>query len=464
MVSFRGIKILATTIWLGVDGFKPPVSNRPVLSVPNPHVSLPTMRGGGENLRMTATTMDSNPSYNRAMDLSSFFLADIKGGLGPYLPIFLLADHGLSPSAIGLILSVSGFAGLVCQPFTGALIDKTGKPRGIISAALMIISASVLSILFVRNVPMLCVLQGLIGVCGGVFPPALAALTLGLTGSGDGFSQRIGRNDMFVHLGGASAAIAAGFFSQFNNRAVFYLVAFNALIALTTLRFVPAPNMKKEAVPIQSNKTEAPKTKKPTIIDVLGRKGSPLLLFAFCLALFHFANAAMLPLVGQKLTSIYGVENATVLTSSAIVAAKFVMAPISRFVGTYADKWGRRPLLLIGFMALPIRGFLFSLSNNKFFLLGTQLLDGVGAGMLDTLLPLIVRDSVGTSASLFGTSLGAIATIQGIGATLSNALAGVVVEKAGFDVAFRVLAGFSLFALLLLVTKMPETKNMAADE
>ena len=169
------------------------------------------------------------------------------------------------------------------------------------------------------------------------------------------------------------------------------------------------------------------------------------------MALLSFLFIYPLPLVSFLISVSFVFR----LTSSAIVAAKFVMAPVAKFVGTYADKWGRRPLLLFGFLALPIRGFLFSMSNNKFFLLGTQLLDGLGAGMLDTLLPLVVSDVVGNSgdASLFGTSLGAIATIQGIGATLSNVLAGMVVEKAGFDIAFRVLTSFSIVALLSWLLK-----------
>jgi len=455
-------------LFTATTGFKIPFSNHPpVPAIRNHIVSSRIVRGGTDTVHLSASTstMSSGNSYDRSMDLSSFFLADIRAGLGPYLPIFLLADHNLSPSSIGLILSVAGLTGLVSQPFTGALIDRTGKPREIITLALLLIAASSLSILFVRNIPLLCVLQAITGAAGGVFPPAIAAMTLGITGSGTAFSQRIGRNDSFIHLGGAISAIAAGVFSKWNSRAVFYLLAFNTFCALITIRLVPVTtktNSDRKQTSETKAKTDAVKEKtKTSIFRLLGSKNSPLLLFAFCLALFHLANAAMLPLVGQKLTSVYGLENATMLTSSAIVCAKFVMAPIARFVGAKADSWGRRPLLLIGFMALPIRGFLFSLSNSKFWMLGVQLLDGVGAGMLDTLCPLVVRDVVG-NASSFGASLGAIATIQGIGATLSNSLAGVVVQYAGFDVAFRVLGSLALVALLLLVTKMPETKKHVA--
>merc|ERR1719445_1504983 len=172
----------------------------------------------------------------------------------------------------------------------------------------------------------------------------------------------------------------------------------------------------------------------------------------------------MLPLVGQKLASVHGVEGATMLTASAVVGAKLVMAPVAKTVGTKAESWGRRPLLIFAFMVLPIRGFLFSLSSSKLWMLGVQLLDGLGAGVLDTLLPVVVTDVVSGSgdSSSFGTSLGAIATMQGIGATLSNSIAGVVVEYAGFDVAYRALAAMAAVPFLLVLSKMPETRGYKA--
>src|SRR5882672_4431200 len=99
-----------------------------------------------------------------------------------------------------------------------------------------------------------------------------------------------------------------------------------------------------------------------------------------CVTMFHFANAAMLPLVGQKL-ALADRDIGTALMSVCIVAAQIVMVPMAMLVGANADPWGRKPLFLAGFAILPIRGALYTLSDNAYWLVGVQLLDGVGAGI-----------------------------------------------------------------------------------
>jgi MFS family permease len=120
-------------------------------------------------------------------------------------------------------------------------------------------------------------------------------------------------------------------------------------------------------------------------------KSAPLVIFGLCVMLFHFANAALLPLVGQKLAAAFPKE-ATAMMSSCIVAAQLVMLPIALLVGRTADSWGRKPLFLAGFAILPIRAVLYTLSNNSFWLIGVQLLDGIGAGIFGALTPLVIAD------------------------------------------------------------------------
>ena len=117
----------------------------------------------------------------------------------------------------------------------------------------------------------------------------------------------------------------------------------------------------------------------------------PLVIFGLCAMLFHFANAPLLPLVGQKLAAAYPKE-ATAMMSSCIIAAQLVMLPIALLVGRKADVWGRKPLFLAGFAILPIRAVLYTFSGNSFWLIGVQVLDGVGAGIFGALTPLVVAD------------------------------------------------------------------------
>jgi MFS family permease len=165
----------------------------------------------------------------------------------------------------------------------------------------------------------------------------------------------------------------------------------------------------------------------------------PLLIFAGCAIMFHFANAAMLPLVGQKL-ALQDKNLGTSLMSACIVAAQIVMVPMAMLVGAKADAWGRKPLFLIALSVLTVRGCLYPLSDNPYWLVGVQLLDGVGAGIYGAIFPVIVADLM-RGTGRFNVAQGAIITAQGIGAALSTTLAGIVVVHGGYSAAFLTLAG-----------------------
>ncbi|HAB02500.1 MAG TPA: MFS transporter, partial [Pseudomonas sp.] len=165
--------------------------------------------------------------------------------------------------------------------------------------------------------------------------------------------------------------------------------------------------------------------------------------------------AAMLPLVSQKLSQV-DMRLATTLTSACIVAAQLVMVPMAWLVGAKAEQWGRKPFLLAGFLILPLRGALYVFSDSPFWLVGVQLLDGVGAGIFGALFPIVVRDlTEGTGR--FNVSLGALTTVFGLGAALSPGIAGLVVQSAGYDAAFLTLAGIAAVAFVLVWAAVPET-------
>jgi hypothetical protein len=186
-------------------------------------------------------------------------------------------------------------------------------------------------------------------------------------------------------------------------------------------------------------------------------KSRPLVIFGLCVMLFHLANTALLPLVGQKLAAAYPKE-ATAMMSACIVAAQAVMLPIALLVGRTADSWGRKPLFLAGFAILPIRAVLYTLSDNSFWLVGVQVLDGVGAGIFGALTPLVIADIM-RGTGRYNLAQGAIATVQGIGASLSGLAAGVIVDHFGYSAAFLTLGAAAFVALVVFALRMPETAD-----
>jgi len=181
-----------------------------------------------------------------------------------------------------------------------------------------------------------------------------------------------------------------------------------------------------------------------------------LLIFAVCVALFHLANATMLPLVGQKL-ALANKNLGTSLMSACIVAAQFVMVPMAMLVGAKADAWERKPLFLAALMILPIRGALYTFSDNSYWLVGVQLLDGIGAGIFGAIFPIVVADLM-RGTGRFNVAQGAVITAQGIGSALSTSLAGFVVVYAGYSAAFLTLGGIAAVGAVLFFFAMPETQ------
>ena len=146
------------------------------------------------------------------------------------------------------------------------------------------------------------------------------------------------------------------------------------------------------------------------------------------------------------------------MMSFCMVAAQGVMLPIAVFVGRNADRLGRRPIFLVAFAALPIRAALYTLSDNPFWLLGVQLLDGVGAGIYQALTPLVIADIM-RGTGRYNLAQGAVATTQGIGASVSALAAGEVVDHFGYSAAFLFLAAGAAIAWAIFGLFMPETRN-----
>jgi predicted MFS family arabinose efflux permease len=402
---------------------------------------------------------------NHALDAANFFLADVRDALGPYLAVYLLTERQWDAASIGVVMSIATVAGILAQTPAGALVDATKAKRAAMVAAAALVTAASLLVPWLSSFWPVAVSQATAHAAGVLFGPALAAVTLGIVGHG-AFTKRIGRNESFNHAGNACAAAAAGAAAfLWGPKVVFYLLAAMAIGSIISVLTIPEHaidhNLARGLDDAESNKGETTGDDKPSGLKVLFTC-RPLLIFAICAVMFHFANAAMLPLVGQKL-ALQDKNFGTSLMSACIVAAQIVMVPMAMLVGAKADEWGRKPLFLIALLVLTIRGCLYPLSENAYWLVGVQLLDGVGAGIYGAVFPVIVADLM-RGTGRFNVAQGAVITAQGIGAALSTTLAGFVVVHAGYSAAFLTLAGIAAVGLALYFFVMPETQGHESVE
>jgi MFS family permease len=149
---------------------------------------------------------------------------------------------------------------------------------------------------------------------------------------------------------------------------------------------------------------------------------------------------------------------ATALIAACIVVPQIIVAVFSPWVGRKAEQWGRKPLLLLGFVALPVRGVLFAAIVSPWLLVGVQVLDGVSAAVMGVLLPIVVAD-VTHRTGHFNAALGAAGTAAGIGASISPSLAGFTIDFFGGQAAFLLLAAVAALGTAILWSGMPETRR-----
>ena len=392
-----------------------------------------------------------------SLDAVNFLSADVRGAVGPFLNVFLVTQQHWSQSEVGLVTTIGGLLGIAVQTPIGGAIDDTHAKRGAIVIALAVLAVTAIVIFAFPTFWPVAIANSLMSIAGDVFGPAVAALTLGLFAR-KLLARRMGRNSAFDHAGNVTIALLAGAVGYvFSQRAVFLLVPVFAILTAVAVLSIPAKAIDYDRA---RGADEKPGAKKGAVaIAGLGVlfKSRPLAIFGLCVMLFHFANAPMLPLVGQKLATAYPKE-ATAMMSACIVAAQLVMLPIALLVGHTADSWGRKPLFLAGFAILPIRAVLYTVSDNSFWLIGVQILDGVGAGIFGALASLVIADIM-RGTGRFNLAQGAIATMVGIGASLSGLGAGEIVDHFGYSAAFLSLGAAAAVALVVFAIWMPETAD-----
>jgi MFS family permease len=382
----------------------------------------------------------------------NFFLADAQTGVGPFLAIYL-AGYGWNEERVGLALTVAGIAGILAQTPAGALVDQIHRKRTLIAAGVVALALGALLIAFLPTFWSVMSGQVLIGTASSIFGPAICAISLGIVGH-PLFDARQGRNQSFNSAGNVVAAVSMGLLGYFvSNRSIFFFVAICTLPTLLALRTIRADEIDYEQA---RGANEDAGARKPTGAAAL-LKERPLLIFLICAVMFHFANAAMLPLLGEMLAKGHG-RSSMMFMSACVVTTQLVITLIAAWSGRKAGSWGRKPLLLIAFGVLPVRAVLYTPTGNTVALVAIQILDGIGAGIFGVVSVLVIADLTRGSGR-FNVTLGAIATAVGIGASLSQTIAGTIVHHFSFDAGFLFLAAIAAVAFGILYFFMPETRE-----
>jgi MFS family permease len=391
----------------------------------------------------------------RGLDWFIFFLADVQTGFGPFIAVYLTTQKWTHVE-IGLVLSIGGVVGLIGQMPGGAIVDAARSERLVAGLAVATIGLCALGYAAWPIFPVVVAAATLHAAASCVLGPAIAAISLGLVGP-LAIGERFGRNARYASLGnGVAAAVMGTAGYLLSSRSVFlvtFLLAIPTLIALSRIREREIDIAQAHGAVVR----DVPDARATSVFSLMRQR--PLLIFACSVLLLQLANAAMLPLMAGVVTT-RSAQWAPVLIAACIIVPQAIVALSSPSVGRKAQAWGRRPLLLVGFAALAVRGVLFATVSDPYLLVAVQVFDGVTAAVFSVMIPLIVAD-VAFGSGHFNLAQGIVGTATGIGASLSNVLAGYVSDKFGSSVAFIGLAGVAALGLAMIWFVMPETRRTA---
>jgi MFS family permease len=406
------------------------------------------------NLDDVSSAIEASPSDTslRSLDAVNLLLAGALSGFGPYVAVFL-AEQSWTQQNIGFVLTAAGFVGLLTQLPAGGLLDAVRSKRTVVALGAAMVAVAALIIAVWPSFPLVLAALVLQGITGGFLGLAIVAISLGLVGHA-ALGERLGRNQRFASTGGVLATGLMGLIGYFlSYRAIFLATAALVLPLLFALgRIRPSDIHFGRACGVPDHHgPSAPSRARHWNVWT----NRSLLIFAGCVFLFQLANASMLPLAGESL--IYGkVAYSSLIVSALIIVPQVIAALMAPWAGRRAKFWGRRPLLLLGFAALPIRALLFAWTTDPMVLIAAQVLDGISGTMLGVLTALVVADlTKGTGR--FNLAQGFVGTMSGVGASLSTTLSSQIAGSLGRAAGFIGISAVALAAVLLLWSLMPET-------
>jgi MFS family permease len=392
------------------------------------------------------------------LDLLNFSVAAMQAGFGAFVAVRLTAS-GWTQGAIGEVLSASTIAAIAAQVPSGVVIDRFAAKRELAAAAILTSAAALL--LLAINTSFAGVLAAEIaqGGAGAGLTLAIAAITLSISRQAK-LGERLGNNVRFAAVGAALGALGLGLAGRLvSPPAVFLLAAGFGVTALLGLRWIGTDDL--ATAHLRTSHLDAPPPHRRRTKPVSPRRllrDRRLWALMGCVALFQLANAALLPLASGGIAE-RAPTRAYVFTAAAVILPQLITAVLSPRIGALAQIRGRRPLLMLGLAAVPLRALMFAVISAPLPTLAVQLLDGVSAATIGVLVPLIVAD-ITHHAGRFNLALGALGLASAAGASVSTSAAGAIADMAGLPAAFAALAAAGAAAILLVWAWLPETAHL----
>ncbi len=374
-----------------------------------------------------------------ALAFVNFFLADARDGLGPFLDGFL-ATHGWSPMTLGVVATLGGVLGMIATPLFGAWVDSSRYKRLLIIIPVVLVTAAALWTLAAPGNLSVFGGQSATAIVGAVIGPALMGVTLGIVGE-KRFTRQVSANEFWNHVGNVAslAAIYAATLA-FGMSGIIGLMIITAVATIVAVLMIDPDAIDHKVARGLEHDDGAPG---PSGLSVLVNNRG-LILLAITLMIFHFGNAPISRLVAQD----FSIQLGTPFRTTAIITGVSQIAMIAAAVATpwLIRRFGLSSVFIIALTALPIRGAIAGTFTSFEWIFPVQVLDGVGAGLIGIATPL-AAERILSGTGRFNVGLASVMTVQGIGASLSNVVAGWLTGVGGYGLAYWFHGGVAALAI-----------------
>ncbi|KRE60419.1 MFS transporter [Nostocoides sp. Soil756] len=365
---------------------------------------------------------------------AAFVIALGFGLITPVLPQFA-QSFGVGATASSIVVSAFAFFRLVFAPAGGRLIARVGE-RPIYLAGLLIVAASSAGTAFAQSYWQLLLYRGLGGIGSVMFTVSAVALIVRLAPPGIRARVSSAYASAFL-LGGVGGPVAGGLLGGLGLRVPFLAYAAALVLAAAIVFFF-----------LQSASLR-PKEGAPVLPAMGVRDGWADSAYRAAVA-SGFANG----------WANFGVRNAILpLFAVAVIAddprvAGFALAVFAAgnalgitFTGRTSDRVGRKPYIIGGLVVSGIATAATGLATNLPMLLALSLVAGVGAGTLNPAQQATLADVVGRERN-GGPALAAFQMSADTGTIIGPVVAGLLVDRGSFGLAFAATGVITLLAVL----------------
>jgi DHA1 family multidrug resistance protein-like MFS transporter len=367
------------------------------------------------------------------------------GIVAPAIPLFA-RDFGVSNFAAGAVISVFALVRFASAPVAGRLVNRLGE-RLVMATGIGIVGVSSLLAGFSGNFAQLIVLRGIGGFGSAMFTVSSFALLLRVVAP-DQRGQAAGSFQAGFLLGAIAGPAFGGPLTALSLRAPFFVYAITLLVAGTVATVFLARTALREHE-VSAGTADREPTSLGTAARSSAYRAAVVNNFAVGWAIFG-VRSSLIPLfvvegllLGPKWTG------AGLVLSAAVQG--LVLIPAGRLV----DTRGRRPFLRGGAAFSLAAGIAMAFAGGAPLFMAGMALYGVGSALLGVSSAAVVGDVIGGRG---GTPVAAFQMASDAGAFLGPLVAGLLADKASFEVAFLATSAISGLAFVMTLA-MPETRQ-----